>query len=77
MSFSPLISLLKERNTLLNKNINIDSNISNQADFAVTKAFVFGSTPMNYSSEVNLQIWNARIDFILTSKTCDETYFNS
>ena len=77
MSFSPLISLLKERNTLLNKNINIDSNISNQADFTVTKAFVFGSTTMNYSSEVNLQIWNAMIDFILTSKTCDETYFNS
>ena len=67
-------NFLAKRNTLLNKNTNIDSKISNQAHITVTKALLFGNS--KYSNEVNLQVLNARIDFILKSKRYDETYFN-
>ena len=59
-------NFLSERNTLLNKITNIDSNILNQADATVTKALPFDNT--KYSNEINLQILNASINFILTSK---------
>ena len=75
MSFPPPLSLfLTERNTL-NKITNIDSNILNQADAAVTKTLLFGNS--KYSNEINLQILNASIDFILTSKRIDEPPLNS
>ena len=60
-------NFLPERNTILNKIINIDSNILSQADATIiTKIFLFGNS--KYSNEINLQILNASIDFILTSK---------
>ena len=59
-------NFLSERNTLLNKITNIDSNILNQADATVTKALPFDNA--KYSNEINLQILNASINFILTSK---------
>ena len=59
-------NFLTERNTLLNKITNIDSNILNQADATVTKALPFDNA--KYSNEINLQILNASINFILTSK---------
>ena len=52
-------NFLAERNTLLNKITNIDSNILNQADATVTKTPLFGNS--NYSNEVNLEILNASI----------------
>ena len=63
-------NFLTERNTLLNKITNIDSNILNQADATITKTLLFGNS--KYSNEINLQILNASIDFILTSKRFDE-----
>ena len=53
-------NFLTERNTLLNKITNIDSNILNQADATLTKMLIFGNP--NYSIEMNLQILNASID---------------
>ena len=68
-------NFLTERNTLLNKITNIDSNILNQADATITKTLLFGNS--KYSSEINLQILNVSIDFILTSKRFDEPLLNS
>ena len=66
-------NFLTERNTLLNKITNIDSNILNQAD--ATKTLLFSNS--KYSNEISLQILNARIDFMLTSKRFDEPLVNS
>ena len=66
-------NFLTERNTLLNKITNIDSNILNQADATITKTL--GNS--KYSNEINLQILNASVDFILTSKRFDEPLLNS
>ena len=49
---------LAERITLLNKIINIHSNILNQADATITKTLLFGNS--KYSNEVNLKILNAK-----------------
>ena len=68
-------NFLTERNTLLNKISNIDSNILNQADATVNKTLLFGNS--KYSNEANLQILNASTDFILTSKRFDEPLLNS
>ena len=68
-------NFLVERNTLLKKITNIDSNILNQADATITKTLLFGNS--KYSSEINLQILNGSIDFILTSKRFDEPLLNS
>ena len=67
-------NFLTERNTLLNKINNIGSNILNQADATITKTLLFGNP--KYSNEINLQILNASIDFILTSKRIDEPPLN-
>ena len=67
-------NFLSKRSTLLSKITNIDSNILNHTDSTVTKTFLFGNP--KYSNEVNLQIWNARIDFILTSKRIDKPLLN-
>ena len=66
---------LIERNTFLNKITNIDSDILNQADATITKASLFGNS--KYSNEINLQILNASIDFILTSKRFYEPLLNA
>ena len=68
-------NFLTERNTLFNKITNIDRNILNQADATITKTLLFGNS--KYSDEINLQILNASIDFILTSKRFDEPLLNS
>ena len=68
-------NFLAERNTLPNKITNIDSNIINQAYATITKALLFGNS--NYSNEVNFQILNTSIDFILTSNKFDEPLLNS
>ena len=65
----PCPNFLADRNTLFQKVANIDSNISNQSNGNVTKALLVGNS--NYSNEVNLQILNVKIDFILTSKWFD------
>ena len=75
MSFPPPLSLFPTERNTLNKITNIDSNILNQADAAVTKTLLFGNS--KYSNEINLQILNASIDFILTSKRTDEPPLNS
>ena len=69
------LNFLTERNTPLNKITNIDSNVLNQADATITKTLLFGNS--KYSNEINLQILNASIDFILTSKRFDEPLLNS
>ena len=66
---------LTERNTFLNKITNIDSDILNQADATITKASLLGNS--KYSNEINLQILNASIDFILTSKRFYEPLLNA
>ena len=63
-------NFLAERNTLLNKITNIDSDVLNQADTTVTKTLLFSNS--KYSNEANLKILNASIDFILTSKRFNE-----
>ena len=68
-------NFLTERNTLLNKITNIDSNILNQAGTTITKTLVFDNS--QYSNEINLKILNASIEFILTSKRFDEPLLNS
>ena len=68
-------NFLTERNTLLNKVTNIDSNILDQADATITKTLLFGNS--KYSNEINLQILNASVDFTLTSKRFDEPLLNS
>ena len=68
-------NFLTERITLLNKIINIDSNMLNQAGATITETLLFGNP--KYSSEVNLQILNASINVILTSKKSDEFLLNS
>ena len=75
MSFPPPLSLFPTERNTLNKITNIDSNILNQADAAVTKTLLFGNS--KYSNEINLQIFNASIDFILISKRFDEPLLNS
>ena len=64
------LNFLAERNTLLYKIANIDSNILNQADNTTSKTLLFGNS--KYSNEVNLQILNASINFILIFKGFDE-----
>ena len=64
-----------ERKTLLNKITDIDSSILNQANTTITKALLFDN--WKYSNEVSLQILNASIGFILTSKRFDEPFLNS
>ena len=59
-------NILAERNTLLNKITNTDSCNLNQADVTKTKTLLFSIS--KYSNEVNLQILNANVDFILTLK---------
>ena len=49
--------------------------ILNQADATITKALLFGNS--KYSNEANLQILNASIDFILTSKRFGKPLLNS
>ena len=56
---------LTERNSLFNKIDNINRNILNQADATITKTLLFGNS--KYSKEMNLQILNPSIDFILTT----------
>ena len=68
-------NFLAETKTLLNKIINIDSNFLNQADATITKTLLFGH--LKYSNEVNFQILNASIYFILTSKRFDKPLLNS
>ena len=68
-------NFLTERNTLLNKITNIESNILYQADATITKKLLFGNP--KYSNEINLQTLNASIEFILTSKKFDEPLLNS
>ena len=68
-------NFLTESNTLLNKITNIDSNILNQSDAAITKTLLFGNS--KYSNKINLQTLNACVDFILVSKRFDEPYLNS
>ena len=68
-------NFLSERNTLLNRITNFDSNILNQADATITMTLLFGNS--KYSNEINLQILNASIDFILTSKRFDEPLLNT
>ena len=64
-----------ETNALLKKITNIDSNILNHADATITKTLLFGNS--KYSNEINLQILNVSVDFILTSKILDEPLLNS
>ena len=59
-------NFLTERNTLPNKITNIDSNILNQTIATITKTHLFRSS--KYSNKTNLQILNASIHFIQTSK---------
>ena len=68
-------NFLTERNTLLNKITNIDSNILYQADATITKTILFGNS--KYSNEIDLKILNANIDFTLTCKRFDEPFLNS
>ena len=63
-----------ERNTLLIKTTNFDSNISNQADAIITKTLLLGNS--KYSNKVNLQTANASIDFVPTSKRFDKPHLN-
>ena len=67
-------NFLAERNTLLNKITNTDSNNLNQVDATITKTLLFGN--LKYSNEVNLQILNASIHFTLTAKRFDEPLLN-
>ena len=64
-------NFLTERNTLLNKITNIDSNISNQAKATYYYQDTLFGNP-KYSNEINLHILNASINFILTSKRFDK-----
>ena len=50
--------------------LNINSNILNPADTTITKTLLFDT--WKYSNKINLQILNASIDFVLTSKRFDE-----
>ena len=68
-------NFVTERNTLLKKITNIDSNILNQAGATITNTLL--SNNSKYSNEINLQILNASIDFIPTSKRFDEPLLNS
>ena len=68
-------NLLAEKITVFNKITNIGSNILNQTDTAITKSFLFGNS--KYSNKVSLQILNASINFILTSKLFNEPLLNS
>ena len=73
-------NLSAERNTVLNKITNDDSNILNQVDTAVTKIILFGN--WNYSNEVKLQILSIYFKvsnrlFILTSKRFNKPLLNS
>ena len=68
-------NFVTERNTLLKKITNIDSNILNQAGATITNTLL--SDNSKYSNEINLQILNASIAFIPTSKRFDEPLLNS
>ena len=65
-------NFVTERNTLLNKISNIDSNFLNQAAATITKTL---GNP-KYSNEINLQNLNASIDFTLTFIRFDEPLLN-
>ena len=64
-------SSLAERNALLKQITNVHGNILNQADATIT---ISGNS--TYFIKVNLQILNASIDFILTSKRFDKPILN-
>ena len=67
--------IIAERNTLLNKITRIDSNNLSQVNTTVAETLLFGNS--KYYNEVNLQILNASINFIPTSKIFDEFLLNS
>ena len=67
--------IIAERNTLLNKITRIDSNNLSQVNATVAETLLFGNS--KYYNEVNLQILNASINFIPTSKIFDEFLLNS
>ena len=64
-------NFLTERKTLFNK----ITNILNQAGATITKTFLFGNS--KYYNEINLQLLNANIEFILTSRRYDGPLLNS
>ena len=68
-------NFVAERNTTLNIITNIDSNILNQVDTVLNKKLLFGI--LKYSNEINFQILNASMDFILISKRFNEALLNS
>ena len=76
VTFSSTVLIPSLKETLFPNIItNIDSNILNQTDATITKTLLFGH--LNYSNEINLQILNASMDLILTSKRFDEPFLNS
>ena len=57
---------------MVSKITNIDSNFLNQADATITNTSLFGNS--KYSNEVNLQILNVSINFILASQIFNESF---
>ena len=73
--FSTVLVSFAGRHTLLNKMTNIGSTILDEADATATKILLIGN--WEYSDEINLQISNASIEFIVRSKRFEEPLLNS
>ena len=62
-----------ERYTLLSTLSSTDCNLLNNTDFVLTKTLLFGN--FSFNSNKNLEILNATIDYILSTKRFDEALF--
>ena len=64
---------LNERYTLLSTLSSIDCNLFNNTDFVLTQSLRFGN--LSFNSNKNLEILNATIDYILSTKRFDAALF--
>ena len=64
-----------ERHTLLRNIKNIDCRLLDVIETALIKTILFGNCSAN--ARTNTQIYNATIEYILTTKRFDESLFHS
>ena len=63
-----------ERYTLLSTLSSIDCNLLNSTDFVLTQTVLFDT--LSFNSNKNLEILNATIDYILSTKRFDQALFS-
>ena len=74
LSFIHCPIFTNERYTLLSTLSSIDCNLLNNTDFVLTQTLLFGN--LSFNSNKNLEILNATIDYILSTKRFGKLLFS-